>query len=237
MGFFDIFKKKDTEIKDMISLKEIVNKGDKFNAIRLIYLSYNKYTDYATREKKLGQTYGVSSPMLIPHGINIEEACKIVSYLSEKIERENDLEPACERSVALTSQILQEYGFLKMKGYNHGHYHVTGKFPRRKAGTTLLSSEKIDGVVDLITVAGSPILFKQSEIYNRYFDWFTGKVSETEIRYIYEKAGINLDEMLQKTREFLKETDLSEPMFEYERNPRKKGIQEYLDEADESLDH
>lgn len=237
MGFFDIFKKKDTEIKDMISLKEIVNKGDKFNAIRLIYLSYNKYTDYATREKKLGQTYGVSSPMLIPHGINIEEACKIVSYLSEKIERENDLEPACERSVALTSQILQEYGFLKMKGFNHGHYHVTGKFPRRKAGTALLSSEKIDGVVDLITVAGNPILFKQSEIYNRYFDWFTGKVSETEIRYIYEKAGINLDEMLQKTREFLKESDLSEPMFEYERNPRKKGIQEYLDEADESLDH
>lgn len=237
MGFFDVFKKKDTEIKDMISLKDIVSKSDKFNAIRMIYIAYSKYNDYSSNEKKLEQTYCVSSPLLIPQGINIEEACKIASYLSEKVERENNLEPACEQSVALTSQILQEYGFMKLKGYNHGHYHVKGKFPRRKTGTALLSSEKINGVVDLITIDGDPIIFKQSEIYNRYFDWFTANVSETEIKYIYEKAGINLDEMLQKTREFLKESDLSEPIFKYERNPRKNGIQEYLDEADESLDH
>lgn len=179
--------------------KSILAKADytkRIPTIRLYYVAFNKFNRYGTGYTYIGQTYGISSPFRLPHGMTIEDACKVVSYLSEKVERENDLEPASEKSVAMVSNELTKYGFERVESKEHGHYHAVSEYiPFHNIRAKCFPiCEKIDGVVDLFTVGGDVKLFKKSDLHDRYFDWFTAGISKDEVIDIYDQIGIDLDE-------------------------------------------
>lgn len=149
--------------------------------IRLIYVGFEKFTRYGTNDTMLGKTYGVSSPFTLPEGMTIEQACKVISYLSEKVENENNIGPASEKSVAKVSGILTDYGFVKNEGFPHGYFHIVQEYPE---DGKIIGEQPINGVIDLFTVGGDFELFKKSNLYDRYFDWFADGVTKKEIKEI-----------------------------------------------------
>ena len=208
MGLFDKVKKnkkEDLPLVARVDLAELAKEREKnaqlgdvsilakadytkrIPTIRLYYVAFGTFAD----KTKVGQTYGISSPFRLPNGMSVEDACKVVSYLSDKIETENDLEPACEKSVAMVSNILSNYGFERVEGKEKGHYHaVTRYYPLIKVKEGAFPAcNKIDGVVDLFTVGGDFKVFKNSELYDRYFDWYTEDVSLEEVQEIYKKIN------------------------------------------------
>lgn len=156
--------------------------------IRLYYVAFNKFNRNGTGYTYIGQTYGISSPFRLPNEMRIEDACKVVSYLSEKVESENNIEPASEKSVAMVSNELTKYGFERVESKEHGHYHAVSEYiPFTKIRTSIPVSRGIDGVVDLFSVGGDFKMFKKSDLHDRYFNWFTAGVTEQEIIEIYKK--------------------------------------------------
>lgn len=187
MGIFDIFKKKDKQENKHI---DFLNNHNITSAtkIRLCYVAMEKFRDYGTNQKKIGQTTGLSSVFELPQAMSLKDACKVISYLSEKTERQCKLEPASENSVAKTSAILESYGFKKIDESNKGHYHCVREYNPFSAIKSNLR-ENQQGAVDLLTVGGDFDVFKKSDLYATYFDWFTENVKKQEVEQIYEKIG------------------------------------------------
>ncbi|MBE5739004.1 MAG: hypothetical protein E7354_04690 [Clostridiales bacterium] len=164
--------------------------------IRLYYTALERFNRYGTEEPKVGQTFGISSPFRLPTEMSIEDACKVVSYLSEQVEQNNDIEPASEQSVAMVSNILSQYGFERVESKEKGHYHTVSDYlPFRKIRTDSIPvCEAIEGVTDLFTVGGDFKLFKKTDLHDRYFDWFTAGITKQDIETIYK--NIRRDHLL-----------------------------------------
>ena len=155
--------------------------------IRLCYVAMEKFKRYGTEETKVGQTYGFSSPFRLPYEMTIEDACRVVSFLSEKVENENNIEPASEQSVAMVSKVLTSFGFDRVESRPHGHIHAVSEYdPMRRIRSEALGCGEIDGVVDLFTIGGDFKVFERSDLYDRYFDWFTEGVTKQDIVDIYK---------------------------------------------------
>jgi len=172
----------------MLDKKQIEMLMKEADKIRLVYVWYEKFIAY-DGFAKLGETGCYSLPFYLPVGINLEDSCKIISYLSEKVERELDLEPASIKSVMAVSEILENYGFEKIERYKPKRYHSTSVYtPSMALQIKSTGYKHIPGIVDLITYGGHEKLFKKSSHGENYFDWFTEKVSKDEIFEIFEKA-------------------------------------------------
>lgn len=213
MKFFDYFKskkKKDLPLIARVDLTELAKQREaemqdrdvsilasadytkRIPTIRLMYVALSKYQAYGSDEYKVGQSYGISSPFRLPADMSMEDACKVVSYLSEKVERENPVEPASNNSVALTSHLLEKYGFSKVETNEKGYHHAVSKYSTSgKIKLPFHACEEIEGVTDLMTVGGDFKLFKRTDLSNRYFDWFTEGVKYEEIEDIYKKINQN----------------------------------------------
>ncbi len=157
-------------------------------AIRLIFAYVQPYKNYYENKMKCGSLFISSSAFKLPDYMTMKEACKIVSYLSEKVEKENNIEPASKESVGAVSKILENYGFVKTNLVEPEYYHSTSKFSDSLKIT--FNKPAIDGVVDLITIGGSTLCFKRTDLYPRYFNWFTKNVKEDEIKAIYKAVQL-----------------------------------------------
>ena len=182
--------KKQREANARLGETSILAKADytkRIPTIRLCYVAMEKFKRYGTEETKVGQTYGFSSPFRLPYEMTIEDACRVVSFLSEKVENENNIEPASEQSVAMVSKGLASFGFDRVESRPHGHIHTVSEYdPMRRIQSEALGCGEIDGVVDLFTIGGDFKVFKRSDLYDRYFDWFTEGVSQQEVFDIYK---------------------------------------------------
>ena len=171
---------------------------EKSPQIRLIYFAINQCNDCAGNVK-INQSFGMSSPFASPKGMNIEDTCKIVSYLSEKVEKTYNLEPASLKSVQMVSGLLEKYGFVKIGGYWHGVLHGT-VFNYNEAVKLSAPIKRVynytkdDNYVDLFSVGGDFDLFKNTPLYHRYFNWFVKNVSEEDIKNIYNNLNISFNE-------------------------------------------
>lgn len=185
----------------------------KIPTIRLYYIAIEKFTRYGTGETKLGTTYGISSPFKLPCNMSIKDACKVVSYLSDKIESEKKLTPGCEKSVAMVSSILNKYGFDKVESKEKGHHHTISDYhPLYKIKTAFPKLVESNRVIDLFTIGGSFELFQKSDLHDRYFEWYIEGVTKQEIEDIYRKIG--QEYLLQETSTL--ESKTNQPL-----NPRK----------------
>ena len=224
MGLFDKFKKNKPEEEqlpfiakvDIAKLMEEREKNFQFGEksllasvvsprIRLCYVALEKFVCHMGA-LKLGTTIGVTSEFFLPHRMTIEQACKVVSYLSEKVEKQYGLQPGCEKSVALVSRELEKYGFNKREDCDFkGHFHSIQEYvPFVKIPVTFGAEKNYQpfetktGVTDLFTVGGDFKLFKRTKLYSQYFDWFTSGVTKEEIAEIYENTFTDVEELYEK---------------------------------------
>lgn len=175
---------------------------EKDKKIRLVYFSVERFKD-DRGDMRIGQSFGLSNPYIIPKGMSLEQVFKVISYLSEKIEREKQLESACPKSVRLTSEELSKYGFIKVDGYRSGYYNsTTYDYSRAIDLPTPMQFEFNKGIssIDLFSVGGDFELFKQTKLYSKYFEWFTSGITEEVVKDIYNQIGMNLDEILKHSQ-------------------------------------
>ena len=186
MGILDMFRRKTQKmpvgkvekivVAEAQKKNEIKTEKQKPNRIRLVYVAIGKYLSYDTSEIRTGETYNITSEFILPSGMSMKDACKVVSYLSEKVEREDNLDEASPSSVAKVSNILEQYGFKKVENCPHGRFHRTkdvhGNFLSSFSTFEDVDEQiKVDdvlaekpGVVDLFTVGGDFRLFTPKHI-------------------------------------------------------------------------
>lgn len=190
MGIIEYLKNKkrenDLPLIARDDLAELQEQGET-PAIRLYYVAFEQFKRYGTNNLCIGQTYGISSPFVLPKDMSLEDACKVVSFLSDKVEKENDLEPACAKSVAIVSNILEKYGFEKIEKREKGYFHTVTEYdPFHKIKSGLPVCDKMSGIVDLFSIGGDFKLFKKSDLHKRYFDWYSKGITQEQITDIYK---------------------------------------------------
>lgn len=158
--------------------------NDNKNVIRLVYVGISSYNSYGDG-KKIGEMVGASSIFVLPGGMSLENSYKVISYLSEKVEKENGLEPCSMKSVSMVSKILENYGFERIDGIGRTDFHATLTYT--PFGMINIPLVGVKGCVDLYTVNGDFDLFKRSNLYKYYFEWFTENVKESEFNQIIGK--------------------------------------------------
>lgn len=183
-------KEREKQIEDReVSILAAADYTKRLPTIRLYYVSLEKFTRYGTGETKIGQTYEIYNPYRLPYDMTIEDACKVISYLSDKVEKENNLDPASKESVAMVDKLLGDYGFKVVYTEESGHYHtVSEHVPFHKIKPGLDACKKMDGVVDLFTVGGDFKVFRSSEMNERYFNWYTEGVKKQEVVEIFKNV-------------------------------------------------
>ena len=184
----ELQKQREKEMEDReVSILAAADYTKRIPTIRLYYTALEKFRKYGSGDMMVGQTHGVSSPFRLPDEMSIEDACKVVSYLSNMVETDNEIEPASEKSVIAVSNILENYGFRKVEGKEKGHYHSISAYePFRKIKSTFAAGAEIEGVVDLFTVGGDFRVFNRSDMHDRYFDWYTSSVTKQDVENIYK---------------------------------------------------
>lgn len=233
MGIFDIFKKKNKEFVAKNTIDNIKYK-DSYLTIRLISVSYEKFTSHESHSKKIGQTYFVSAPMITPKRMDIKDVCKIVSYISQTNKNELGINPISKESADLTSSILINYGFDAYKGFQQGYFRAVSDYSPFKTGKNFLKFNEISNNIDLITFSGNTELFKKSDLYDRYFDWQTPSVTLKDVFEIYGKYGLDLEE-IQNTRTLQQMKFDQEDEFALKYKRRDKN--HVYAPKDESLEH
>lgn len=101
----------------------------------------------------------------LPDGMSYADAFKVLSFLSEYVEREFNLPECCFGTVKKVQDLLPEFGF---------------------------TIEDKPGVecTDLFTVNGMNRLFKRTEYARQYFEWFTPGVTWDDVQEIYSRLGL-----------------------------------------------
>ena len=110
---------------------------------------------------------------MLPEGMTREEGFKILSYLTDFIEKRKDTEACSLKSVRTLDGVLDldRFGFQKV-------------------------TTNPKDVIDLFTVSGRILLFKQSEFYEKYFEWYTENVTRREIEKIYKKYNMTFEDII-----------------------------------------
>ena len=143
------------------------------NIYRLYYVNYHR----------IGSTYGQSGigmidwafdPFTLPEGMTREEAFKVLSYLTDFIERKDGIESCSFASVKMLNNVLdlERFGFKKVK------------------------EEDESKILDLFTISGRVALFKKSSMYQRYFEWYSKGVSREEVEAIYAKHNMPFEDIV-----------------------------------------
>lgn len=201
MSILDYFKlKKNTTTTPTQILKEKAERSSNIEelknnakAIRLIYVALENFKRYGTNKTLTGITINKSSTFKLPEGMSIEEACSVISYLSKVVEIQPGIAPASSNSVAAVSHKLEDYGFVKLENspFDIGYTHKTTEPTRNKR---YFHIEQRD-TLDLMTVGGDFNLFKNTDLYDRYFNWFNENITRQNVRDIYEKLDILVKEL------------------------------------------
>lgn len=141
---------------------------------RLHYVDYHRIGEgYGIGPKNVGRMDFYFKPFLLPQGMRREDAFKVLSYLTDYIERTRHLTPCSYDSVAFLDKMLEldKLGFVKLN-------------------TSL--DKYSDEVIDLFTVTGRLLLFQQSKYYQKYFEWYTENVTFEVVRDVYTRCGMEL---------------------------------------------
>lgn len=220
MGIFTMFKKKKKEDLPLIArvnLAEMMKQREEElknnppevsilasadftermrEKIRLFYVSLSRFTRYGGG-KRIGQTFGISCTLKAPKGMDTKQACKVVSFLSELVEKDGSIAEASETSVQIVGAYLRHLGFDKVEkdAVDYSHRHAVSYDTKRAIDfeESKVLPYPVLGTTDLFTVNGDIKLFEQSSLMDRYFDWFTPGVTEKEVREIYDSIGFELD--------------------------------------------
>lgn len=110
-------------------------------------------------------------PFMLPDGMCREE---VLSYLTDFIEKRDEIEPGSLKSVNTLDSVLnlERFGFKRVEETNE------------------------DKILNLFTIDGRALLFKRSELYKKYFEWYTENVTKEEVEEIYSKIGMEFKDIV-----------------------------------------
>ena len=63
-------------------------------------------------------------------------------------------------------------------------------------GFKKVKEEDESKILDLFTINGRVALFKQSSMYQRYFEWYSKGVSREEVEAIYAKHNMSFEDIV-----------------------------------------
>ena len=166
------------------------------NIYRLHYINYHKFGEsYGQQGKNVGVVDWPFKPFVLPNEMNREDSFKVLSYLTDFIETQLNLEPYSHKSVSILDDILN----LERLGL-------------RKLDVSLDTASA--DIIDLFTVSGRLQLFKNSSLYQKYFEWYIEGVVLDEVKNIYNKCGIefydlvNINDSFENTQLIMKKNKI-----------------------------
>lgn len=155
------------------------------NIYRLYYFDYYRIDEYYGRtDNNVGVIDWPFEPFMLPEGMSREDGFKILSYLTDFIEKEMNLEPCSQKSVSTLNSVLnlERLGFKRINGNINDN-----------------------DIIDLFTVSGRLLLFKKSKHYQKYFEWYTEGIILDEVKTIYNNCDVEFyDLILSKESEEMK---------------------------------
>ena len=174
-------KEKLLNIKDyLLSLKKDKNRNYEFDGkfedhplglqdtYRLYYVNYHRINEYdGCIENNVGMIDFPCRPFKLPDGMDREDAFKVLSYLTDFVEKNSDIEPMTLKSVKTLDAVLD----LDRFGFEH------------------VEECDEERIANLFTVTGRLLLFEKSKLYKKYFEWYREGVTLDEVTEIYSKCG------------------------------------------------
>ena len=143
---------------------------------RLYYIEFHRFAgQYGGPDENVGVVNCPFKPFMFPEGMSREDGFKVLSYLTDFIEKQQNLNPCSYDSVYALNSVLD----LERLGFRRINAHI----------------DDCD-VIDLFTVSGRVLLFKKSSHYEKYFEWYTEGVTFAEIQAIYAKCGIDFYDLV-----------------------------------------
>jgi len=180
MNFIDKIKK---ELKAVFAPIDFADEDD-FNATfeshepsnqkyyRLHYINYHNINRDPNRRGEIDYWY---KPFELPDGMTREEAFKVLSYLTDFIEKRDDIYEASWKSVGTLNGVLdiERFGFKRLE-----------------------FTPTDDEIIDLFTIDGRIKRFKNSKYYEKYFNWYTKGITLKEVEEIYQKCGMTFKDLI-----------------------------------------
>lgn len=142
---------------------------------RLYFVNYHRIREYEGRQdNNIGIIDWPCKPFMLPIGMTREEGFKVLSYLTDFIEKRNDVEECSLKSVRTLDGVLdlERFGFKRVDETDENK------------------------ILNLFTVSGRLLLFKKSELYNKYFEWYIENVTLEEVISIYSKYNMEFKDIV-----------------------------------------
>lgn len=187
MKLFNKFKKKDQPKVEKVNVAHLQNKKDNNTTQPTIiapkpiifdirHVDYTVIKSPAGKQNKsttlnLPRLY-ISQTLVAPQGMNLEDVCKVISFLTEQTANTKNLSTQSLENIFAVEHILSDYGFAS--------YFYSNK------STQAIQEHQI------FYLEGNIMAFESSYMYKDYFEWYTPNISETEIQAIYSKIGKTL---------------------------------------------
>lgn len=147
------------------------HKMDDKDLYRLYFMEFNRIGLPYNSKANIEVVDWPYKPFKLPSGMTKEDAFKVLSYLTDYIEKDNNIAPASFKSVRILDDILniERLGFKRVD--------------------TNLSSDSSD-VINLFTISGRIRLFKKHKLYNKYFEWYKEGVTKEDVVEIYKNCNV-----------------------------------------------
>lgn len=147
---------------------------------RLHYMNFHRIGEYAGRaDNNIGIMDFPFQPFTLPENMPRQDAFKVLSYLSDYLERELEIEPCSCQSVKTLDEMLN----VKRLGFDRPNY----------------VRKPFEGV-ELFTITGRLALFKKMPEYKKYFEWYTEGVTREEVEEIYRTAGHDFEDIILESK-------------------------------------
>ncbi len=145
------------------------------NIYRLYYINYHRIGEgYGHRKNNIGIINWRFNPFILPKEMTREEGFKVLSYLTDFIEKREDTEPCSFKSVSTLDGVLnlERFGFTRVEEKDESK------------------------ILNLFTVDGRLLLFKRSNLYSKYFEWYVENVTKEEVESIYAKHNMEFRDIV-----------------------------------------
>ena len=143
---------------------------------RLYHVNIHRIQEYPGRsDDNIGIAEWAGKPFKMPKGMSREDGFKVLSYLTDNIEKHGQAEPCSLKSVRTLQSVieLERFGFITE------------------------GIEDAKQPIDLFTVTGRVLLFKErSWLYSKYFNWYVENVRLQEVKWIYKRCGLEFSDIV-----------------------------------------
>jgi hypothetical protein len=158
------------------------------NQIRLIHLGLNLYDSGYKGKKILTHEYFASSPFHIPEGLSMEDALKVISYLSSHTPDGQRVKPLS--NIFLVNDQLEDFGFTRINLIQNERTKTTQRYDGIILPTIEIDTHiDLPEVIDIITTSDKKI-FQKTSLAKKYFDWYIPNINAQDIDEIYKKTNI-----------------------------------------------